>query len=109
MCNWVANMVYPRWSALVGDLVSAREELETVFLTGQPDIEAEAKSLTPEERVAYLEGKTYAFTEQMMMRWKTLAHHLIVKYNDQPGSWDQPFYDAVVRDTGTRYLVPGQQ
>ena len=109
LCNWVANMVYPRWSALVGDLVSAREELETVFQNGQPGIEAEVKSLTPEERVAYLEGKTFAFTEQMMSRWKTLAHHLIVKYNDQPGAWDQPFYDAVVRDTGTRYLVPGQQ
>ena len=43
----------------------------------------------------------------MMTRWKALAHQLIVKYNDQPGSWDQPFYDAVVRETGDRYLIPG--
>ena len=109
LCNWVANMVYPRWSALIGDLVSAREELENAFQSAQSGIEAEVQALTPEDRVTYLEGKTCAFTDQMTARWKTLAYHLIVKYNDQPGSWDQPFYDAVVRDTGTRYLVPGQQ
>ena len=43
-----------------------------------------------------------------MERWKSLAHHLIVRYNDEPGSWDQPFYDAIARDTGDRYLVPDQ-
>ena len=108
MLNWVANMVYPRWSALSGDMIAAREELESDFQGAQPDVEAAVASLTPEERIAFLEGKTFAWTEQMMARWKTLAHHLIVKYNDQPGAWDQPFYDAIARDTGTRYLVPGQ-
>ena len=101
-------MVYPRWSALSGDMIAAREELENEFQGAQPAVEADVADLTPEERVAFLEGKTFAWTEQMMARWKTLAHHLIVQYNDQPGSWDQPFYDAIVRDTGTRYLVPGQ-
>ena len=106
MCNWVANMVYPRWSALSGDMIAAREELENAFQSEQPEIEKAVQALAPEDRMAFLEGKTFAWTEQMMARWKALAHHLIVKYNDQPGAWDQPFYDAVVRDTGDRYLVP---
>ena len=107
MCNWVANMVYPRWSAMSGDLVAARQELEAEFQGMQADVEKTAAALTPEERAAYLQGVSFACTEKMMTRWKALAHQLIVKYNDQPGSWDQPFYDAVVRETGDRYLVPG--
>ena len=107
MCNWVANMVYPRWSAMSGDLVAARQELEAEFQGMQADVEKTAAALTPEERAAYLKGVSFACTEKMMTRWKALAHQLIVKYNDQPGSWDQPFYDAVVRETGDRYLVPG--
>ena len=42
----------------------------------------------------------------MMSRWSSLARELIVKYNDQPGTWTQTFWDAVARDTGDRYLVP---
>ena len=108
LCNWVANMVYPRWSALAGDMKEARRELEDAFLADQPGVEEEAAGLTHEERIDFLQGKTFAYTERMMERWKSLAHHLIVRYNDEPGSWDQPFYDAIARDTGDRYLVPGQ-
>ena len=108
LCNWVANMVYPRWSALVGDLVAVREELETGFLGKQAEIEEKTASLTPQEREAYLEKVTFSCVDTMMLRWKQLAHTLIVKYNDEPGSWDQPFYDAIAEQTGERYLVPKQ-
>ena len=65
-------------------------------------------AMTPAEREAFLNGKTKAYTEKMMTRWSRLARELIAKYNDQPGTYDQPFWDAVARDTGERYLVPGQ-
>jgi hypothetical protein len=101
-------MVYPRWSALSGDWIQARQELEEAFLQEQAQVEKQAAELCREERVAFLQGKTFGYVDRMMSRWKTLAHQLIVKYNDQPGAWDQPFYDAVARETGDRYLVPGQ-
>ncbi|MCR4569978.1 MAG: C69 family dipeptidase [Bacteroidales bacterium] len=108
LCNWVANMVYPRYSAMMGDLVAARNELEQAFAQDQAAVEAAVRELTPEEQVAFLNERTAAYTRQMMERWSRLARELIVKYNDQPGSYDQPFWDAVARDTGDRYLVPGQ-
>lgn len=106
LCNWVSNMVYPRWSALIGDLKAARQELEDYYAADQKAVEEAAVAMTPAEREAFLNGKTKAYTEKMMTRWSTLARELIVKYNDQPGSYDQPFWDAVARDTGERYLVP---
>jgi hypothetical protein len=42
----------------------------------------------------------------MMDRWSRLARELIVRFNDQPGSYDQTFWDAVARDTGDRYRIP---
>ena len=106
LCNWVSNMVYPRWSALVGDLKTARQELEDYYAADQKAVEEAAVAMTPAEREAFLNGKTKAYTELMMTRWSRLARELIVKYNDQPGTYDQPFWDAVARDTGERYLVP---
>ena len=42
----------------------------------------------------------------MMQRWNRLWRELVVKYNDQPGGYDQRFYDAIVKATGDRYLIP---
>ena len=106
LCNWVSNMVYPRYSALMPELLAAREELERFFSADQPDVEAAVADLTPGERVAFLNARTASYTQRMMDRWSRLARELIVKFNDQPGSYDQPFWDAVARDTGDRYLIP---
>jgi len=106
LCNWVSNMVYPRYGAMIGDLVTARQELEDFFLADQPAVERETAALAPGKRAAFLNAKTAAYTERMMERWGRLARELIVRYNDQPGTWSQTFWDAVARDTGDRYLVP---
>lgn len=105
LCNWVSNMVYPRWSALMPTLAEAREELENTFQADQAAVEAAVSAMTPGERTAFLNARTAAYTHQMMNRWSRLARELIVKFNDQPGTYDQPFWDAVARDTGDRYLV----
>jgi dipeptidase len=106
LCNWVSNMVYPRYSAMMPALLEAREELERYFAADQAAVEAQAQALTPGEQITFLNARTAAYTEKMMDRWSRLARELIVRFNDQPGSYDQTFWDAVARDTGDRYRIP---
>jgi dipeptidase len=122
MNNWVANMVYPRWSAMIGDLRDAQKELEDFYAEDQKEVEAHVAQLTPGARINYLTGKTEAYTDLMMKRWDKLAKLLIVKHNDQvmqpsengvviPGRRTSPAYapvfvDAVKEQTGSRYVKP---
>ena len=124
MNNWVANMVYPRWSAMIGDLRDAQKELEDYYAEDQKEVEAQVAKLTPSARVEYLTAKTEAYTDKMMKRWDALAKFLIVKHNDQtmqpsengvivPGRRTSPAYapvfiDAVKDQTGSRYVKPAQ-
>ena len=57
MNNWVANMVYPRWSAMIGDLRDAQNELEDFYAADQPDVEKQVTNLTHQERVDFLTAK----------------------------------------------------
>lgn len=122
MNNWVANMVYPRYSMMIGDLRKAQGELEDYYTADQDSVLAAIDKLTPAERQSYLNRKSIAYTERMMQRWNKLAKHLIVKYNDQvvkrenedgtfqrwghdtPG-YGQPFIDAIPAATGDRYRL----
>ena len=105
-CNMVSNFIYPRYSALIGDLRTAQKELEDFFCSEQETIDSRAKDMTPSDRVSFLTAKTGEYVERMMSRWNSLWKELIVKYNDQPGGYGQRFYDAVARDTGDRYKIP---
>ena len=105
-CNMVSNFIYPRYSALIGDLRTAQKELEDFFCSEQETIDSRAKEMTPSDRVSFLTAKTGEYVERMMSRWNNLWKELIVKYNDQPGGYGQRFYDAVARDTGDRYKIP---
>ena len=120
--NWVANMVYPRYSMMIGDLRSAQSELEGYYLRDQDSVLAAVQRLTPSDRREYLNRKSIEYTSRMMRRWNELAKYLIVKYNDQvirkvdengnfqrwgyetPG-YDQQFIDAIGSSTGERYLL----
>ena len=122
MNNWVANMVYPRYSAMIGDLRDAQTELEDYYAEDQKEVEAKVKDLTHQERIDYLTAKTEAYTTRMMQRWDKLAKLLIVKHNDQimqpsengvvvPGRRSSPkyapaFIEAVKEVTGDRYVKP---
>ena len=122
MCNWVANMVYPRWSALYPDLLEAQTELEDYYEAEQDAVDSKAKELTASERAEYLSATTIAYTDKMMKRWDKLAKYLIVKHNDQimrptkdgefiPGRHTSPAYapafiDAIKAQTGSRYVRP---
>ena len=120
MCNWVANMVYPRWSALIGDLRDAQKELEDYYESEQSAVDTKASELTAGECSDFLTATTIAYTDKMMKRWDKLAKLLIVKHNDQimlpskdgelaPGRHTSPkyapeFIDGVKAVTGDRYV-----
>ncbi len=122
MNNWVANMVYPRYSMMIGDLRAAQNELEDYYFADQEEVLAAVEKMMPADRREYLNGKSIAYAERMMTRWDELAKFLIVRYNDQiqrkvdengnflrwgyetPG-YDQQFIDAIAPATGDRYRL----
>lgn len=122
MNNWVANMVYPRYSMMIGDLRIAQKELEDYYFADQDSVLLAIKNLQPADRQSYLNRKSIDYTSRMMQRWDKLAKYLIVKYNDQiirrtdengnflrwgydtPG-YDQQFIDAIGTSTGDRYKL----
>ena len=122
MNNWVANMIYPRYSMMIGDLRKAQKELEDYYFADQDSVLTVLKGMMPAERQSYLNRKSITYTEKMMQRWNQLAKLLIVKYNDQivkrtdengqftrwghdtPG-YDQQFIDAIGKSTGDRYKL----
>lgn len=85
VCNWVANMVYPRYSLLFPSLKEVRDSLEKSYFDAQLGVESKAKQLydtNPQEAVEYLNAYSVEKAQQMLERWKVLATYLIVKYND---------------------------
>ena len=124
MCNWVANMVYPRYSAMIGDLKDAQKELEDYYEADQAKVEEAVAKMTPGEIKDFLTAKTLAYTDKMMKRWDKLAKFLIVKHNDQimlpskdgefvPGRHSSPAYAPAFRQaikdlTGDRYVRPAE-
>ena len=131
VCNWVSNMVYPRYSQLFPSLQTVRDSLENSYLQLQPQIEAKAAALyaqNPEQARKFLNDYTIEKAQQMLARWKQLATYLIVKFNDmavkpekdgkfvrtpegigarvaRPG-FPQPYARRVVKETGDRYACP---
>ena len=122
MCNFVANMVYPRWSALYPDLREAQVELEDFFEADDAEVVSRAASLTAVELSDFLSARVIANTDKMMARGDKLAKFLIVKHNDQimlpsaggellPGRHTSPAYSpafisAIKAETGNRYVRP---
>ena len=120
--NWVANMIYPRYSMMIGDLRKVQKELEDYYFADQEEVLTAIKDMTPADRQSYLNKKSIAYTGRMIERWNQLAKLLIVKYNDQivkrtdengnytrwghdtPG-YDQQFIDAIGKATGDRYRL----
>ena len=86
VCNWVANMVYPRYSQLFPELKQVRDSLDNHYAAILPQIDAEASRLLATNRnegIAYLTEVSDQTARQMLSRWQQMAWHMIVKYNDQ--------------------------
>lgn len=134
VCNWVGNMVYPRYSLLYPELKQVRDSLENSYFEKQPLVEAHAMDLLKNDRrtaLKYLNDYSNGTAEQMLTRWKQLATHLIVKYNDgivrqeengrfkmsstgfrpvttRPG-YSQKVAKKLVELTGDRFAIPEEK
>ena len=130
VCNWVSNMVYPRYCQMFGDLQTVRDSLESSYFNNQQEIEAEAQRRYKSNKldaINYLNDYCNKKAQEMLVRWKQLAIHLIVKYNDmtikpekngkflktktglgakvkRPG-FPKSFAKELVTRTGNKYLV----
>lgn len=85
VCNWVSNMVYPRYAQMFGSLKEVRDSLEASYFAQQADVETRAMTMynaKPNQAIAYLNDYSIEKAQQMLFRWKSLATYLIVKYND---------------------------
>lgn len=131
VCNWVSNMVYPRYSQMFPSLKEVRDSLETSYFAQQQQIEAKAQQLYASDKaeaLAYLNNYSNIQAQSMLKRWKELAVYLIVKYNDmavkpeengvfkrtrtgigapvkRPG-FPKSFAKKLVNETGEKYAVP---
>ena len=131
VCNWVSNMVYPRYSQMFPSLKSVRDSLEKSYFKNQASVEAKAQQLyssAKEAALKYLNNYSNTQAQQMLARWKQLATYLIVKYNDmavkpeKDGKFlrtktgigvpvERPGYSnysrrALIKQTGDKFLLP---
>lgn len=132
VCNWVANMTYPRYSQLFPSVETVRDELELGYIERQAKFEAEAVEKAKEgsaELAAFLTDYSVACAEGMLQEWRKLGEYLIVKYNDmtikpqnedgsfqrtpeglgarpvRPG-FNEQYKETIVRQTGKKFLMP---
>lgn len=131
VCNWVSNMVYPRYSLMFPSLKTVRDSLENSYFAQQPKIEERAAELYKTDKpsaLRLLNAYSNEKAEQMLARWHQLAFYLIVKYNDmtikpeaegkfkrtpegigapveRPG-YPAEFRQKLVKAVGDSYLVP---
>ena len=86
VCNWVSNMVYPRYDMLFPDLKAVRDSLDNMYLAQQKKIEREAMQVLEtrgdEACAKFLNDYSVEIAQSMLETWRKLATYLIVKYND---------------------------
>ena len=130
MFNWVSNMIYPRYSLMIGDLRAVQNELEGTFNEAQAGIEEVATSLFQKDPAAakeFLTNYTNLTAQSTHDAWKRFGEFLIVMYNDgvakqvkngkferneigepagvtRPG-YSKEFLEEYVKQTGNRYKV----
>lgn len=85
VCNWVSNMVYPRYSSMFPSLKAVRDSLEQSYFKEVPAVDLKAQQLlasSEKQAVDYLTDYTCKKGDEMICRWRQLAIYLIVKFND---------------------------
>jgi len=134
VCNWVSNMVYPRYNQLFPSLKEVRDSLENSWLAAQQSVEEKALALhaqSPAKAQQFLNDYSIKQAQQMLARWKQLATYLIVKYNDmivrpeengqfkkteygnparviRPG-YPKAYARELVKQTGDKFEVPNEK
>lgn len=131
VCNWVSNMVYPRYSQMFPSLKAVRDSLENSYFVNQKAIEERALQIykeNPAEAKKFLNNYSNEKAQQMLERWQQLAFYLIVKYNDMAvrpevnGKFEvtpeglgarvkrtgfpEKYARKLIKETGDRYVQP---
>ena len=134
VCNWVSNMVYPRYSQLFPDVKAERDSLEHLYFDRQSLVERQAQALCQTDSskaIDYLTNYSVKTADEMLQDWIHLAEYLIVRYNDMvvkpyshghflrtPEGLGAPvkatgFPDAtreqIIRQTNGKFAVPAPQ
>jgi dipeptidase len=128
--NWVANMVYNRYSDMITDVRKLQNEIEGGYETTLPAIEKAALELyakSPDEARQFLTWYSCTNADEVTARWKQFGEFLTVKYLDgivkkeengtfkrnrygqaerptTPG-YDTEFYREIVKSAGERLKV----
>lgn len=127
VCNWVSNMVYPRYSQIFPELQAVRDSLESSYFARQTDFEKKAMNLYATDKpsaLRMLNEYSVEKAQQMLAEWKNLAIRIIVKYNDmgvkqekdgkilkrvmRPG-YPESFARKLVKETGDWYAAPADK
>jgi dipeptidase len=129
--NWVANMIYPKYSMIIDDMRNVQGALENGIYSQSREVEQEALaviSTSPKFAKKILTDFTCSSAETALSEWKRFGEKVIVKYNDfvvkkeengrikrsstglvdeivRPG-YPKEFWKKVAEETGDRYLVP---
>ena len=133
VCNWVSNMVYPRYNQMFPTLKEVRDSLENSYFDNQLAIEKQAVALYNTDKakaISLLNQYSNDKAQQMLHHWKNLAVRLIVKFNDmavkpekngmfvrtpegtvatvkRPG-FSNAFARKLVKETGDKYECPAE-
>ena len=133
VCNWVSNMVYPRYNQMFPTLKEERDSLENSYFANQLAIEKQAVALYNTDKakaISLLNQYSNDKAQQMLHHWKNLAVRLIVKFNDmavkpekngmfvrtpegtgaavkRPG-FSNAFARKLVKETGDKYECPAE-
>ena len=129
--NWVANMIYPKYSMVIDDMRKVQDELENSIYEQSLALETEVLEIlkySPRYAVEKLTEFTCNSAEYALAEWKAFAEKIIVKYNDfvvkgekdgkiersktglagrlsRPG-YTKEFWKSIAEQTGDRYLMP---
>ena len=133
VCNWVSNMVYPRYNQMFPTLKEVRDSLENSYFANQLTIEKQAIALYNTDKakaISLLNQYSNDKAQQMLHHWKDLAVRLIVKFNDmtvkpekngvfvrtpegtgaavkRPG-FSNAFARKLIKETGDKYECPAE-
>ena len=133
VCNWVSNMVYPRYNQMFPTLKEVRDSLENSYFANQLTIEKQAVALYNTDKakaISLLNQYSNDKAQQMLHHWKNLAVRLIVKFNDmtvkpekdgvfvrtpegtgaavkRPG-FSNAFARKLIKETGDKYECPAE-
>jgi len=131
VCNWVSNMVYPKYWLMFGDVQKMRDTLDSTYFKNQSAVESKAQSLYavhPAQAIEYLTNYSVETANSMLEHWIKLGEFLIVKYNDMvikpenngifqrtPEGLGAPVKNMgypentnqrIIKETGNKFLMP---